>query len=340
MTTRHSAFPSSQPTHTIEQSLNTALNFLQKSQLPHGEFRTQAAKNAAMTTACVFDSSPFTTAFVLYSIGFYNDARTESMIAKGLKFLQDEKEGRGLWRYWSSRNVAHHVLPPDLDDIACISFLLRKHNLFIDNKEFLLENRSEDGLYYTWLAPRNGMRTKLKSEIQRLTHGSSLLLFSVSGTLHNVDPAVNANVLLYLGEREETRSAIHYVVKSVDDAKLPIDSYYSDLLVFYYLVSRAFYQGVTSLGQTCETILNTLMVRKKNDGSFGNELLTALAVCTLINFGKSRDTFKDSITFLLQSQKCDGAWRRAPMWLGPAPYYGSEELSTALCFEALARYYC
>ena len=29
---------------------------------------------------------------------------------------------------------------------------------------------------------------------------------------------------------------------------------------------------------------------------------------------------------------------RSALYLGPAPYYGSEELTTALCVEALARY--
>ena len=336
MAARHSAYPPQ--THKIEQALNTALDFLQQSQMTHGEFITQAAENAAMTKACVFDSSPFTTAFVLYSIGVQHDARIESMTAKGLKFLREEMESRGLWRYWSSRNVAHRVLPPDVDDTACISFLLQKHNFFLTNHEFLLANRRDDGLFYTWLAPRDEMPTKLKSEIRSLTRGSSLPLFSVSGTLYNVDPAVNANVLLYLGECDETRPVIHYLVKSVNDAKSQIDSYYADPLVFYYLISRAFCQGVSLLGETREAILKALTARKKSNGSFGNELLTALAVCTGINFGESRNALRDSVIYLLQTQKRSGAWRKAPMWLGPAPYYGSEELSTALCFEALSRY--
>lgn len=338
MATSDSAYPSSRQKRTIERALNSALDFLQESQLPHGEFITQAAENATMTKGCAFDSSPFTTAFVLYSISFQRDARIESITAKGLKFLQEEMEGRGLWRYWSSRNVVHRVLPPDVDDTACISFLLQQHSLGPANHECLLANRSDDGLFYTWLAPRDEMSAKLKSEIRRLTRGSSLPLFSISGTLYNVDPAVNANVLLYLGECDETRPVIHYLIKSVNGPNPQIDSYYSHPLVFYYLISRAFYQGVILLKETRETILQVLTACKKNNGSFGSGLLTALAICTWLNFGASRNALRDSITYLLQNQKQSGEWRKVPMWLGPAPYYGSEELSTALCFEALARY--
>ena len=89
------------------------------------------------------------------------------------------------------------------------------------------------------------MSAKIKSEIKRLTHRSSLPLFSISGTLNNVDPAVNANALLYLSECDETRPVIDYLIKSVNDPNPQVDSYYADALVFYYLISRAFHQGVT-----------------------------------------------------------------------------------------------
>jgi hypothetical protein len=338
MATRHSGHPSLLRKGTVDKVLQTAVGFLQDSQLPHGEFKTQASKNAAMTKACVFDSSPFTTAYVLYSLGFQQDIRTETMTAKGLKFLQAEMEDGGVWRYWSSRNVAHRVLPPDLDDTACISFLLQQYNLAPANHGLLLANRTGDGLFYTWLAPRDEMPAPLKTVIRRLTRGSSLPLFSISGTLHNVDPAVNANVLLYLGEQDETRSVVSYLIKSTKDANLQKGSYYADPLVFYYLISRAFYHGVTPLADTCPTILNALQAHRKSNGSFGNELLTALAVCTWFNFKGDRDSLTDSIIYLLRTRRRSGAWRAVPMWLGPAPYYGSEELTTALCIEALARY--
>ena len=338
MAFRHSEYPSDPQRYKIEQALDAALVFLHHSQLPHGEFKTQAAENAAMTKNCVCDSSPFSTAFVLYSISFENDARIEAMTAKGLKFLQAEMEGRGLWRYWSSRNDKHYILPPDLDDTACVSYILEQHNFASDNHDFLIANRRDDDLFYTWLAPRSGMPAKLKTEIRRLTRGSSLPLFSISGTLNNVDPAVNANVLLYLGECDETRPAIRYLVTSMNNANSQIDSYYADPMVFYYLVSRAYYRGVNPLIEASKTIRKALLARRKMDGSFGNALLTALAVCTGINFGQPRDTLMDSVNCLLQTQKRSGAWQLNPMWLGPAPFYGSEELTTALCFEALSRY--
>ncbi len=338
MAARPSARPSLAQTRTIENVLQAAVRFLAERQLPHGEFKTLSAENAAMTKGCVFDSSPFTTAYVLYSLGFQQDEHTKIILAKGLKFLQAEMETGGLWRYWSSRNAAHSVLPPDLDDTACISFVLQQYNLAPANHTVLLANRRDDGLFYTWLAPRETMPARLKTRLRRLTRGSSLPLFSISGTQDNVDPAVNANILLYLGEREETRPVIAYLVKAIQDADSQNDSYYADSLVFYYLISRAFHQGIRSLAETRQTILHALSARRSSNGSFGNELLTALAVCTWLNFDGSRSPLVDSIRYLLRMQRKTGAWRALPMWLGPAPYYGSEELTTALCMEGLARY--
>lgn len=322
----------------IEHALHLAIEFFYHNQLEHGEFRTYAAGNEAMDDSCVLDSSPFTTSFVLYSLGFYDDLRIQEITARGINFLRSEMEGKGVWRYWSSYNALHKILPPDLDDTCCISFVLKQHRLTLTNREIILANKNRDGLFYTWLAPRADMPPKLMNEIQRVTKADSLPLFSLNGTLENVDCAVNANVLLYLGECREVQAVIPYIKRSVASQGLPDTSYYADSLAFYYLLSRAYLNGVTSLGETRRTVLDSMLSRKSPDGSFGNELSTALAVCTWLNFSEPRHQLDDSIAYLIRTQSKGGFWKKIPMWLGPAPYYGSEELTTAFCLEALARY--
>ena len=76
----------------------------------------------------------------------------------------------------------------------------------------------------------------------------------------------------------------------------------------------------------------------KDDGSFGDELATACAVCSLANFeydGVAR--LADAVRYLEEQQRANGSWRRVAMFCQPGRYYGSEELTTALCLEALTR---
>ncbi|QIR37173.1 tetratricopeptide repeat protein [Tolypothrix sp. PCC 7910] len=79
---------------------------------------------------------------------------------------------------------------------------------------------------------------------------------------------------------------------------------------------------------------------QKSDGSFGNELLTSLAICSLLNYGYYSPDFCKAITFLIKTQQIDGSWRRIPLYGGHTDkaIYGSAELTTAFCLEALARY--
>jgi len=322
---------------TIQQALNAAMMYLHRNQLDYGEFRTYAAGNAAMDHDVYFDSSPFTTSLVLYSLSFLPDLRVQEMTARGLVFLQSEMEGQGVWRYWSSRNALHDVLPPDLDDTACISFILKQHQLAPANHEMILANRNHAGLFYTWLAPRETMPRKLKSEIRRMTQASALPFFSINGTREDVDYAVNANVLLYLREREETEAAIKHLIDLVSKPSFPGTSYYFDSFALYYFLSRAYFHGVASLAEARQAVLNSIFSRIAQNGSFGNELLTALAVCTCLNFGEFPDQLQDSVEYLVRIQSEDGCWARIPVWLDSAHYYGSQELTTALCIEALAR---
>ncbi|MBI5030986.1 MAG: hypothetical protein HZB51_10695 [Chloroflexi bacterium] len=259
------------------------------------------------------------------------------MTTRGLKFLCAEMERNGLWRYWSSRNALHDVLPPDLDDTSCISFILNQHQQTLANRELILANRTRDGLFYTWLAPRAASAPHWANEIRRATNTSARTLFSISGTLENVDCAVNANVLLYLGECRETQPAIDFLKQSTSKETI-CSSYYADRIALYYLLSRAYYNGVPSLEETRDAVIQSIITRQVRDRSFGNALLTALAICTWLNFNQPQSALDGAVAYLLRTQSHVGSWKRIPMWLGPASYYGSEELTTALCVEALSRY--
>ena len=142
----------------LKESVARGLAYLRRSQLPSGEFQVYMSTDHTLEKDAFVDGSPFPTALVVYSLGFARGEEAGDIIEKSLRFFVDEMEGPGLWRYWTKRHQYHSVIPPDLDDVACVSYVLRRHGVeFPDNLPLVLANRSPGGLFYTWLTPRPRM---------------------------------------------------------------------------------------------------------------------------------------------------------------------------------------
>lgn len=261
-----------------------------------------------------FDSAIFATTFVLYSIAHIDHPYVTVMTNNATSFLMEEMRGPGLFQYFTSKNARSIAF--DLDCTACASVALQRSPPFIargHNIGHFIENRNEAGLFYTWVG------------------GATLA--------NNVDSIVNANVVLYLGDRDETRNACRYLVNTIKSGH-ESDSYqyYLDNIVLYYAVSRAYARGTSSLSDAREAVIEKVLQASKADGSFGNELTTACAVCSLANFEYDGVTkLRDAARYLERQQRPDGSWRRVAMFRGSSLYFGSEELTTALCLEALTR---
>jgi len=263
-----------------------------------------------------FDSSIFATTFVLYSIAHMDIPCVPAMTKRAISFLTEEMHGPGLFQYFTSKNA--RSIDFDLDCTACASVALQRSHPFIMrgyNIRRFIENRNEAGLFYTWV-------------------GSAALA-------NNVDSVVNANVVFYLGDRDVTKSACRYLIDIIKSGHEG-DSYhyYLDNMTLYYAVSRAYARGTSSLSGAREAIIEKVLQSSKDDGSFGNELATACAVCSLANFEYDDVTrLRDAARYLERQQRADGSWRRAAMWVAMLHqldvYFGSEELTTALCLEAL-----
>lgn len=324
----------------IEAGLERAVDFLYRRQLPYGEFRTYASNDKELKKNCRFDSSPFVTAWVVDCLGHWQSARAKAMTKRARAFLRAEMEGPGIWRYWSSRNKSHEFLPPDVDDTCCISYVLQKNKFKLANRELILANRNSEGLFYTWVIPREDSPKHVVKTLEPLINPGASALWSIAGISDNIDLAVNANVLLYLGESAETRATITYLIDTVY-GKLPERGvrFYPDELALYYFLARAYCNGVSAFQEIQSEITNHVLATQKRDGSFGNELTTALAISTLLNFGQQPRELVRGVENLLRLQGRNGAWQRICAFLGPAPYYGSAELTTALCVQALAHYY-
>jgi hypothetical protein len=329
--------------------VRAGLDFLRRSQLPSGEFKVYMSTDNSMEKDCVVDSSPFPTALVAYSLGFADPADAGGMLEKSLRFFLAEMERPGLWRYWTKQHQYHSIIPPDLDDIACVSYVLRRHGVaFPDNLKLIFANRSRAGLFYTWLTPRwppPPVPAFWRVVLRQWLSPVKLYYFWKLNESEpdDVDCVVNANVLLYAGDSPETRAVVDYLIGIVRRGEEGCcDKWHLNRFTFYYVVSRNFDAGVAALGAARDDAVGRIVAAAKPDGSIGeNALETALAACALINWKSSPPELGRAVRFLLGAQQADGAWPRAALYYGgPKKYYGwgSEELTTGFCLEALLRY--
>jgi len=333
----------------LDRGVERGLEFLRRSQLPSGEFKVFMSTDANLEQDCVVDSSPFPTALIAYSLGFSDSRSAEEMVNKCLRFFLTEMEGQGLWRYWTKDHKYHSIIPPDLDDIACVSYVLRRHSVpFPSNLELVCANRNKEGLFYTWLTPRwpPPLNVRYLSAVFRQWLSPLKLYYFWKlneSAPHDVDCVVNANVLFYVGESEATRAVPGYLMDVIRrGAEDTCDKWHLNRFTFYYVVSRNFHAGVSSLELVREEVVAKIVREAKPDGSIGdNALDTALAVCAMLYWNSSPPELERAIEFLVAKQDETGNWPRVALYYGgPKKYYGwgSEELTTGFCLEALLRY--
>jgi len=306
----------------VDSSIQRGLCFLHRRQSPSGYFRTLTSRMINLRNP-VDDPTLFTTALIMYSLSFFPKHQVVDITEPASSFLLGEMGTPGFWRYWRSDHL--RKISIDLDDTICVSLALFRSGIaFPDNRERLLANRDGEGRFYTWLFDE-----KLGSfdcDIPAKHH-------------KNVDPVVNANALAWLGYREETRAAIDYVtdwIQSDNDCCRKL-YYYVDTLSLYYAASRALYLGVQPLERIREQIARSVALRLWYSPEW-NALLSALAVASLLNLNVESEVIRILIGKVLQDQREDGSWPAIAMYCGPASFYGSEELTTGFCLEALERF--
>jgi hypothetical protein len=330
-------------------AIEKAIGFLESRQLPDGEFQTQffyetmEAADGELVPRPVFDSSPFVTSLLVESLLFLkDDPRVAKMIAAGNRFLQGEMDPGGLWRYWSRKNPRRGVIPPDLDDTSCVSFALKSQGIAVpDNRWVFHDTRDPSGRFYTWVYKADSLRKKwlaYRTKGEAFSYTKELWLYT---SADDVCAVVNANVILYLGETSQTRRAIDYLLKifaeGTEDANIV---FYAHRMSLYYMASRALFHGVKALESAREIMVRRIWELCGEDGGFGDELLSAMAICSLLNLGVSVEELVQPVAALIATQSEDGSWPRVPMYGGPPEptTFGSADLTTGFALEALGRF--
>ena len=116
--------------------------------------------------------SPFLTAHIIYHLHEVEDLTVQAIVGKALDFLEKiDYTGKRVYKFWYKNVVGTDFpfLPFDLDDTAVVNQVLSLYKRNSVNNDVLLNNRSKDKLFYTWLKP--SFKTMMRSP-------SYLLLFA------------------------------------------------------------------------------------------------------------------------------------------------------------------
>lgn len=333
----------------LSKSIERGINYLFEHQYPNGEFCCYYAPDDKMKEWCVPDSTVFPAALISACLlPMRNYPQAEKILSSAASFLNYQVMEGGVWNFFTKWNPLFKLSPADADDTVFASYVLKSLKIdFQDNTAILFGNRNSKGLFYTWFVLRptfNTSKTYWKTMARELKRPLNSLLFWLKHECerNDVDAVVNANILFYFGIREETKSIVPYLLNLVaNNTAANNDHWYKNPFTFYYFLSRN-YKTVAALEPARKTVIERICNTLNDDGSFGDSIMdNALAISTLINFGYHDAILTKAVQLLISSQTESGCWERNIFFYAgnsKAVGWGSEEIVTAYCLEAIHSY--
>lgn len=334
----------------VEGALARARRFFLERQRPNGEFvvKFHLANEAGALLREEFDSSAFVTMYLSHAVLSDGTPEILACVRRAAAFLDAERNGAGVWRYFGRSSRFWKVAPCDADSTSGV--LLLREALALagpDTRRMLLENRDRRGRFYTWFTPGNvrSLNAQYWWFVLRDLNLARLYFFWRRTWAHrrDVDVVVNANVVRYLGEGRATSGASEWILETVRvGAEERRDKWYQDRATLYHAMGRAYHSGIRAFGEVRDPIAERIAERAGVDGCIGGcALHTALSAAALCYFGFSGDLLDRAVSSLLSSQDDEGGWPSHPYFYGGwkrLAWWGSREVTTAFAIEALNLY--
>lgn len=333
----------------VEKAIERGIIYLHQNQFPNGEFCCYIGHEDHMKDT-VPDANVFPTSLICYSLlNVADHPKANHVLQLAASFLQHQSMRGGIWNNFTRANPYFKVCPADVDNTACASIVLTALNReYPNNEELLYLNRNPKKLFYSWYAFRP---TTIKHKdywllmLREFKYPLSSMLFwkNVEAEKYDIDGAVNANVLFYLGLNNKTEAIINYLLDIIASHKeADCDKWYRNPFTIYYFFSRILHNGVHELEPIRKPIIQRTLAAVNTDGSIGASALdTALALITLIKLNYTSVEVDNAIKYLLSNQCEYGNWLRWAIYYGgpkKLQCYGSEEITTGFCIEALSLY--
>ncbi|RPD44435.1 hypothetical protein [Paracnuella aquatica] len=344
--------PANEAIPRIETAIQRGLDYLEQHQFPHGEFVCYMGGDEALQGWTLHVNMLFPTTLICDALlQLPQTPQVAKMLQQAGWFLRAHMGPGGTWHHYTWMAAHHEVLPYDVDDSSCVSSVLQR--LGIDHphqslRRLLLGNRNSKGLFYTWFAFRwrwNTNKTYWRLALREFLAPVKGLIFwkKMECSRNDVDAVVNANVLTYLGEGPETEPVVAWIKTIIENGEeARCDKYYCNPLSVHYFFARSYAAGVQGLELVRQKAMSRVLAHAQPDGSFGASALeTALAVCALVNWGYDGAELAAACSYLLLRQQSNGCWPRWCLYYGgPAKRstFGSEELTTAICLQALSQH--
>ncbi len=325
----------------IEKRIEKGLEYLHEKQLPNGQFPSYISYSQDMSNG-INMSMLFDTAFIAHTLnlaGDFNDEDTvQTMKTKTMNFLMENKESHGVWKV---RGKSEPAYPPDTDTTAIAFSALIESGVNINDEtlDYMLGFRTSEGVFYTWINSEEWLQY-----FKDLDPSSPFYEFYIRVKNNDIEPTVNADVLYAYSLRNRPQSGVIRYLNGIAENKTFINGtlYYPSPYVFTYLVTKAYSEGsVKELEPSIANIKDFIISTQKPDGSWGNDLNTALATVSLLNTGYEGKPLDEAIEHILDSQSKNGTWSSHAFYnTGTTPplYYGSQELTTSFNLEALIKY--
>jgi hypothetical protein len=330
----------------IRRAIGAGVAFLAARQHSNGEIPIVFSARRDMNGELTVDPSVFPTALALHALGFLPEAA--AIRRRAAAFLLAQREEPGVWRHRARDHAGYHRLPPDVDDTACASAALEREGMAgAADARILLANRAGSGLFYTWIVPRlrwpRGPHGRFVLGQLRQLPALYTFFRSYSAQWRDIDAVVNANCLFALGRfpgHEPVVAHLLGVLRTGTEASC--DKWYDSPFAVWYFFARA-------LSATAPHA-RELMLERISSATPSSTLEIALSTASALYWGVAPE--ETTIDRLLAEQRDSGAWARAALYDGgrarqhdgtidesssAMPYWGSEELTTAFCLEALAR---
>ena len=254
---------------------------------------------------------PFLAAAGALALEACGEGQAENILSRTCDFVVSRIEPPGLWR-WAPYEL-------DLDSTSVCSLASGPHRhpwLFLGrNVSRILSNRDRKGRFLTWLG----------------THGPL-------GEPNDADPVVNANIVAFLGDREETRAAQRWIEALVVEKRESGSSkWYGSPMDVYYCVSRASHVAAPAFEGLRQKLADRILDAKPD-----NALTIAQALSSLDRLGEPfHVNFVQQYTErLIDMQEAGGGWPAGEVCqaMSGVCTYWSETLTTAYCIEALVRF--
>jgi hypothetical protein len=330
-----------------ERSIRAGLDFLKRAQLPSGEFVTLSGPNADLIADAHYDPSNFTTMHVASSLLAIGSDEAWRLALRAGRHLFSQMLPGGLWRFWSNSHPGSPGMPPDTDDTACVAHLLKRLKFELpDSRPLLKANRNRNGLFYTWVLPRAPhLRHREGWMLAWLAfkNRKRMAVFFSSGRdvplRSDVDAVVNANALLECNEPEVIHPVCKWLAEVFENGSAETsDRWYQSEVSLLYALMRIKEAGVEisdRLHRLAAARVDECVCEQRHALECGQLLSVAC------NFRPGTNLGLKCTAAILKTQAHDGSWPARAHYYGGkgrARAWGSNELTTGFCIEALARF--